>query len=350
TARSSRPSSRRSRSSLRTVARNSAAGCIRFVESWVNPRCPPSPTTLERPELSTKIIPSSRVGLIPVPRVVRTASRCQEYTRAAVLTTPPGLERNRSRPNDCAASFLIPAEAAGTAASATRRTRSRRRKARQGIRPQARAPPSIEGCLLGDVDLCALQLARVVDVDRLPLGEDVKRRLAGLAVAVSGVLRPAEREMHLGADGAGVHVRDAGLEIAHRAERRVDVAREDRGREPVLDAVRHADGLVEVAHLDERRDRTEDLLLRDAHLWVDVPEDRRPVVEPAREVALGCRLAAGQESGALVAADLRVRVDLLERRLVDHRPDVGVVLPPRSKPQLLDSRDEFLLERVVDAL
>ena len=43
-------------------------------------------------------------------------------------------------------------------------------------------------------------------------------------------------------------------------------------------------------------------------------------------------------------------MDLLERRLVDHRPDVGVVLPTRSKPQLLDGGDEFFLERVVDAL
>ena len=61
------------------------------------------------------------------------------------------------------------------------------------------------------VDLRALQLARVVDVDRLPLGEDVERRLAGLAVAVAGVLRAAEREVHLGADRARVDVRDPGL-------------------------------------------------------------------------------------------------------------------------------------------
>src|SRR5204862_8313584 len=45
----------------------------------------------------------------------------------------------------------------------------------------------------GGVDLRLLQLAAVVDVDGLPLGEDVEGRLAGFAVAVAGVLRAAER-------------------------------------------------------------------------------------------------------------------------------------------------------------
>src|SRR5207244_6988228 len=88
---------------------------------------------------------------------------------------------------------------------------------------------------LDGVDLRLLQPAAVVDVDRLPLGEDVERRLAGLAVAVAGVFRAAEREVHLGAARAGVDVGDPRLEIAHRAERLVHVAREDRGRQAVLD-------------------------------------------------------------------------------------------------------------------
>src|SRR5438105_1294746 len=76
------------------------------------------------------------------------------------------------------------------------------------------------GSFLG-VDLGALELAGVVDVDRLPLGEYVERRLARLAVAVARLLRAAEREVDLGADRAGVDVRDPGLEIPHRAERLV---------------------------------------------------------------------------------------------------------------------------------
>src|SRR5690242_21595689 len=78
--------------------------------------------------------------------------------------------------------------------------------------------------LFGDVDLRLLQAPRVVHVQGLPLGEDVERGLAGLAVAVAGLLRAAERQVDLGADRAGVDVCDPGVEIAHRAERPVDVA------------------------------------------------------------------------------------------------------------------------------
>ncbi len=47
--------------------------------------------------------------------------------------------------------------------------------------------------LFDRVDLGALQLARVVDVHRLPLRVEVERGLARLAVPVAGLLRPAER-------------------------------------------------------------------------------------------------------------------------------------------------------------
>src|SRR5215208_907972 len=87
----------------------------------------------------------------------------------------------------------------------------------------------------GRVDLRLLQLPRVVDVDRLPLGEDVERGLARFAMAVPGVLRAAERQVHLGADRARIDVRDPCFEVAHRAEGGVHVAREDRGREAELD-------------------------------------------------------------------------------------------------------------------
>src|SRR5581483_1449883 len=140
--------------------------------------------------------------------------------------------------------------------------------ARQGRRHAGRRQSPFWGTrrLRGGIDLRSLQTSRVVDVDRLPLGEDVEGGLPGLAVPVARVLRAAEREMHLGAGRAGVDVRDARLQIAHRAERRVDVLREDRRREAVADAVRDADRLVGVGDLDERRRRAEDLLLRDPHL------------------------------------------------------------------------------------
>src|SRR5689334_20274234 len=46
--------------------------------------------------------------------------------------------------------------------------------------------------ILGDIDLRALQLAAVIHVDRLPLGEGVQARLARFAVAVAGAAGAAE--------------------------------------------------------------------------------------------------------------------------------------------------------------
>src|SRR5439155_26916099 len=137
---------------------------------------------------------------------------------------------------------------------------------------------------------------------------------------------------------------------AHRAEVLVYIARVVRGREAVANPVRRADRLVERADLDQRGRRPEDLLLRDPHLRIDVAEDRRPVVEALLELALGRDLAAGEEVRTLVPADLRVRVDLLDRRAVDHRAHVGVVLPPRAEAQLLRALDELLLQLAVDGL
>ena len=84
---------------------------------------------------------------------------------------------------------------------------------------------------------------------------------------------------------------------------------------------------------------------------VDVGEDGRPVEEAPAEVALGRDFAAGEELRAFVRADLRVRVDLLERRLVDHGPDVGARLPTRVPSRSFSTAvDELLLERVVHLL
>src|SRR6267142_553273 len=122
--------------------------------------------------------------------------------------------------------------------------------------------------------------------------------------------------MHLCAGGAGVDVRNPRLEVAHGAERLVDVPREDRRRQPEPDSVGDPDRLVEVTHLDERGRRAEDLLLRDAHAGRYVTEYRRAIEETLAEVAFGGDLASCQELRSLVLADLRVRVDLLDRGLV----------------------------------
>src|SRR6188508_2650899 len=82
------------------------------------------------------------------------------------------------------------------------------------------------------VNLGPLQPSAEVHVDRLPLGERVESGVAGLAVAVAGLLPAAEWQVRLGASGPGVDVDDARLEVAHRPERRVRVGGEDRRAEP----------------------------------------------------------------------------------------------------------------------
>src|SRR5439155_3060725 len=86
----------------------------------------------------------------------------------------------------------------------------------------------------------------------------------------------------------------------------------------------------------------------DTHLRVDVPEDRRPVEEARVEALARSDLAAGEQAGALVRPDLRVRVDLLQRLAVDDGTDVRVGLPPRSQAEPLGCGDEPRLQVVVD--
>src|SRR5262249_6793447 len=84
------------------------------------------------------------------------------------------------------------------------------------------------------VDLRLLQPSRVIDVDGLPLGEDLDGgRRRSLPVSVAGLFRAAERQVGLRPDGRGVDIGDAGLEVPGRPEGAVHVARVDRRRQAV---------------------------------------------------------------------------------------------------------------------
>src|SRR5437868_2296591 len=102
--------------------------------------------------------------------------------------------------------------------------------------------------VLGNVHLGALQLAAVVHVDRLPLGEHVQPGLARLAVAVAGAARAAEGQLDLGSNGARVDVDDAGGDVAHGAEYLVHVGGVDRAGQAVLGVIVHVDGLLQAVH------------------------------------------------------------------------------------------------------
>ena len=156
------------------------------------------------------------------------------------------------------------------------------------------------------VDLRPLQLAREVDVDRLPLGEDVEAGDARLAVAVARVLHAAERQVDLGADRRGVHVEEPRLELAHRREGLVDVLRVDRSRQPVGNGVGDPDALLERRDRHDRRDGAEDLLARDAHLRVGVGEHGRREEPALRERPVRQLFAAAEELRPLLLPDLDV--------------------------------------------
>src|SRR5438552_14787154 len=115
------------------------------------------------------------------------------------------------------------------------------------------------------VNLRSLKTSAVIHVDRFPLAERVERRLAGFAMAIAGVSHPAEWQMNFAADRAGVDVHDGRPDITHGALRPVDVPREDRRGQPVLDAVVDRNGLLELLHFDHAQHRPEALLLTDPH-------------------------------------------------------------------------------------
>src|SRR5690349_11809579 len=107
------------------------------------------------------------------------------------------------------------------------------------ITATVRSPRTPEGELT--VDLGLLELAAVVDVHRLPLGERVDHGRTAFAMAVPGLLHAAERKLHLGTDRRTVDVRDARLDVADRAHGAIHVGRVDRGAEAVGRVVEHLD-------------------------------------------------------------------------------------------------------------
>src|SRR6266496_6340372 len=65
------------------------------------------------------------------------------------------------------------------------------------------------------INLSALQLAAVVDVNRLPFRENVEDLRTGFAMAVAGGFRATERQMDFGADCRSVDVEDTSVGFVH---------------------------------------------------------------------------------------------------------------------------------------
>src|SRR5690606_26277971 len=109
-----------------------------------------------------------------------------------------------------------------------------------------------------------------------------------------------ERQRDLGADGGGVHVDDPGVDAVDGPQGGVDVAGVDRGRQAVLDAVDHGEGVVEVGCLEYGEHGTEHLVEGDGVVGLHAGEHRG--AEEGAPVAAVDRddLATRCHSGALV--------------------------------------------------
>src|SRR5713226_4764438 len=157
--------------------------------------------------------------------------------------------------------------------------------------------------LSGVVDLRALQLVGVIDVDGLPLGVEVDGRDGRFAMTVAGLLGATKRKMRFRADGGRIDVHNTGEEVAHGCEGAIHISRVNRRGQAVGHAIGDLDGLLEASDRNHRDYRAKNLLLRDAHLRMAIAEHGR-LMEPAfRERAVAQTMAAGEQLGALVLPD-----------------------------------------------
>src|SRR5260370_42013244 len=75
----------------------------------------------------------------------------------------------------------------------------------------------------GIINLRALELVGVIDVHRLPFGEEINCRNRHLAVSIAGLFRPAEGQVRLRADRWRVPIDASSVQIARGLERAVHV-------------------------------------------------------------------------------------------------------------------------------
>src|SRR6266566_2111569 len=75
------------------------------------------------------------------------------------------------------------------------------------------------------VDLGALELVGIIDVDGLPFGEEINGGDGGFAVAIAGLLSAAKGQMRFRPNRGGVDVDDSGVHIACKSKRKGRKAR-----------------------------------------------------------------------------------------------------------------------------
>ncbi len=192
---------------------------------------------------------------------------------------------------------------------------------------------------LSPINLRSLQSIRIIHVYRFPLTVKINGADSAFAMAVACGFYPAERQMNFGADRGSVDVGDPGVKIAHGGEGLVHVFGVDRRRESVLNIVGDADGVLETFAGNDGNHRAENLLLRDAHLRINIDEYRWLDEPSVLEVALSQAIAAAFNFCAFGASDFDVVEIAIHLGLVDGRTHLAGLVQAVADFQLFGAFD-----------
>src|SRR6266516_3852792 len=151
------------------------------------------------------------------------------------------------------------------------------------------------------------------------------------------------------ADRWRIDVGDAGVQIGNRLEGAVDVARVERARQAILDAVVDLNRVREILRLQDGKHRPKDFLLLDPHPRLDASGHRR-LVEPAafQTFVSLWNIATERDARPFSLRNVDVFGHLLPRLFVDQWTNFGLGVEPRTEPQLAGAIDEHLHEFVVN--
>ncbi len=112
------------------------------------------------------------------------------------------------------------------------------------------------------------------------------------------------------------------MHVAHGPECAVDVARIDRRRKAILHSIPNFDGIIQALAGDDRNDRPEYFLLRNAHVRSDIAKDGG-FVEPATLVDTRIQApAATQQRRAFLLSNAHVLLNSSKLSFVDYRTDI----------------------------
>src|SRR5438093_7560825 len=226
-----------------------------------------------------------------------------------------------------------------TAGSAVRTAISRPR-----IRPRVKSRESINASQSNTCVLLSNTRVSVSYVDDSHFGEEIEGGRAAFAVAEPRVLYTTKWHLSFAAYSRDVDVHHPSFRVLGIAKSRTQVAVIDRGGQSVADGVRGGDGALVVVRGDDAHHRSEDLLLRDAHVRIDVGEDRR-LDEVARLQVRFCRCAAiANDARALLLPRRDAVAHLTQLQVVDDRPQPDAIREAVARAPRIGLRREQLGE------